>query len=103
MTGDRGYDAYRGDLNRRCVTLAESLGLAGYRNYMSGKWHVTRHTGPDADKSNWPLQRGFDRFYGTITGAGSFFDPATLVAKTNTLLRSMILCISPRLSLHRCH
>lgn len=78
MTGDRGYDAYRGDLNRRCVTLAESLGLAGYRNYMSGKWHVTRHTGPDADKSNWPLQRGFDRFYGTITGAGSFFDPATL-------------------------
>lgn len=78
MTGDRGYDAYRGDLNKRCVTLAESLGLAGYRNYMSGKWHVTRHTGPDADKSNWPLQRGFDRFYGTITGAGSFFDPATL-------------------------
>ena len=26
MTGDRGYEAYRGDLNRRCVTLAESLG-----------------------------------------------------------------------------
>ena len=78
MTGDRGYEAYRGDLNRRCVTLAESLGLAGYQNYMSGKWHVTRHTGPKADQSNWPLQRGFDRFYGTITGAGSFFDPATL-------------------------
>lgn len=36
MTGDRGYEAYRGDLNRRCVTLAESLGLAGYQNYMSG-------------------------------------------------------------------
>lgn len=78
MTGDRGYEAYRGDLNRRCVTLAEALGLAGYQNYMSGKWHVTRHTGPNADQSNWPLQRGFDRFYGTITGAGSFFDPATL-------------------------
>ncbi|HBV64800.1 MAG TPA: arylsulfatase [Rhodopirellula sp.] len=78
MTGDRGYEAYRGDLNRRCVTLAESLRLAGYRNYMSGKGHVTRHTGPKADQSNWPLQRGFNRFYGTITGAGSFFDPATL-------------------------
>ena len=25
MTGDRGWDAYRGDLNRRCVTLAEVL------------------------------------------------------------------------------
>jgi len=78
MTGDRGYDAYRGDLNRRCVTIAEALHPAGYRNYMSGKWHVTRHTAPNADKSNWPLQRGFDRFYGTITGAGSFYDPATL-------------------------
>ncbi|MDP6446555.1 MAG: sulfatase-like hydrolase/transferase, partial [Pirellulaceae bacterium] len=78
MTGDRGYDAYRGDLNRRCVTIAEALASAGYRNYMSGKWHVTRHVGPQADNSNWPLQRGFDRFFGTITGAGSFYDPATL-------------------------
>lgn len=85
MTGDRGYDAYRGDLNRRCVTLAEVLGDGGYRNYMSGKWHVTRHTGPKADNSNWPLQRGFDRFYGTITGAGSFYDPATL-CRGNTFI-----------------
>ncbi|MCK5945059.1 MAG: sulfatase-like hydrolase/transferase, partial [Planctomycetes bacterium] len=75
---DRGHDAYRGDLNRRCVTIAEALRPAGYRNYMAGKWHVTRHVAPDGPKHNWPLQRGFDRFYGTITGAGSFFDPATL-------------------------
>jgi len=78
MTSDRGYDAYRGDLNRRCVTIAEVLRGAGYRNYMSGKWHVTRHTGPKSPNHNWPLQRGFDRFYGTITGAGSFYDPTTL-------------------------
>ena len=78
MTGDRGYEAYRGDLNRRCVTIAEVLRLAGYRNYMSGKWHVTKHTRPEGPKLNWPLQRGFDRFYGTIIGAGSFFDPTTL-------------------------
>ncbi len=78
MTSDRGYDAYRGDLNRHCATIAEVLRPAGYRNYMSGKWHVTRHTAPNGKKHNWPVQRGFDRFYGTITGAGSFFDPATL-------------------------
>jgi arylsulfatase len=78
MTGDRGFDAYRGDLNRRSVTLAEALRPAGYRTYMTGKWHVTRHVGPKANKDNWPIQRGFDRFYGTITGAGSFWDPATL-------------------------
>jgi len=78
MTGDRGYDAYRGDLNRRCVTIAEALRPSGYSTYMSGKWHVTRHVGPNGNKDNWPLQRGFDRFYGTVIGAGSFFDPSTL-------------------------
>jgi arylsulfatase len=85
MTGDRGYDAYRGDLNRRCVTLAEALKPAGYRTYMSGKWHVTRHVGPKAPNHNWPRQRGFDRFYGTIIGAGSFYDPATL-CRDNTFI-----------------
>jgi len=78
MTGDRGHDSYRGNLNRRCVTIAEALRPAGYRNYMAGKWHVTRHIQPAGPKHTWPLQRGFDRFYGTIIGAGSFFDPSTL-------------------------
>ncbi|MEM8668887.1 MAG: arylsulfatase [Planctomycetota bacterium] len=80
MMNDRGYDGYRGDLNRQCVTIAEALKPAGYRTYISGKWHVTKVTRPksEADKHNWPLQRGFDRFYGTIHGAGSFFDPNTL-------------------------
>ena len=80
MMSDRGYDGYRGDLNRNCVTIAEALRPAGYRTYLSGKWHVTKAINPksDADKKNWPLQRGFDRFYGTIHGAGSFFDPNTL-------------------------
>lgn len=78
MMADRGYDGYRGDLNKQCVTIAQVLKTAGYRCYMSGKWHVTPHTSPDGPKHNWPLQRGFDRFYGTIHGAGSFFDPNSL-------------------------
>ena len=80
MMNDRGYDGYRGDLNRQCVTIPEALKSAGYKSYMSGKWHVTKITKPksDADRHNWPLQRGFDRFYGTIHGAGSFFDPNSL-------------------------
>jgi len=78
MTGDYGYDGYRGDLNNRCVTIAEVLKTAGYSTYMSGKWHVTRAIQPDGDKHNWPRQRGFDRFYGTLQGAGSFYDPYTL-------------------------
>ncbi|TWU47406.1 Arylsulfatase [Rubripirellula tenax] len=80
MMDDRGFDGYRGELNRNCVTIAEALKPAGYRTYMAGKWHVTKQVDPktEADKHNWPLQRGFDRFYGTIHGAGSFFDPNTL-------------------------
>ena len=78
MMADKGYDSYRGDLSGRCVTIAEVLGGAGYGTYMSGKWHVTRHRGPEGPKYNWPLQRGFDRFFGTIHGAGSFYDPCSL-------------------------
>lgn len=78
MMEDKGKDGYRGNLNRNCVTIAEALQPAGYRTYAAGKWHVTRHIGPDGPKHNWPLQRGFNRFYGTIHGAGSFYDPFTL-------------------------
>ncbi len=85
MMGDYGSDAYRGDLNRRSVTLAEALKPAGYRSYATGKWHVTPGdtAAALARKTNWPLQRGFDRFYGTIHGAGSFWDPSSLT-KDNT-------------------
>jgi arylsulfatase len=81
MMEDRGHDGYRGDLNQQCVTMAEALRPAGYATYAVGKWHVTKKVNPksEADKHNWPLQRGFDRFYGTITGGGSFWDPSTLV------------------------
>ncbi len=78
MMDDRGHDGYRGELNRRSVTIAEALKPAGYRTYMTGKWHITKATRPEGPKDNWPRQRGFDRFYGTITGAGSFYDPGTL-------------------------
>ncbi len=84
MMGDDGLPGYRGDLAANAITIAEALGEAGYGTYMSGKWHVTRHvgqwTGNDELTSthNWPLQRGFDRFYGTIHGAGSFYDPISL-------------------------
>src|SRR6267142_5079792 len=78
MTSDQGYDGYRGQLNRRCVTIAEVMRTAGYHTYMCGKWHVCRDIRPDGDKANWPIQRGFEKFYGTITGGGSYYDPTSL-------------------------
>jgi arylsulfatase len=68
--------AYAGDLSLSAVTIAEVLRGAGYGTYMCGKWHVAKEK--RGARHNWPLQRGFDKFYGTITGGGSFYDPTTL-------------------------
>ena len=65
-----GTEGYIGYLNRKCVTVAEVLKDAGYHTYMSGKWHLGYH-----DTARWPLQRGFEKFYGSITGATSYFYP----------------------------
>ena len=82
MMEDRGNEAYQGDLNQNCMSIAEVLKTAGYSAFMTGKWHVTplKPTRENPDKKNWPLQRGFDRFFGTIHGAGSFYDPNTLTS-----------------------
>ena len=42
MTSDGGQPGYTGDLGRDAVTIAEVLKTAGYRTYMTGKWHVTK-------------------------------------------------------------
>lgn len=85
MMEDRGYPGYRGDLHPHTPTIAEILRSAGYATCLTGKWHVTPKILPGASQHNWPLQRGFDRFYGTIHGAGSFYDPNSLT-RDNTLI-----------------
>ena len=83
---DYNIPGYRGDLNHQSVTIAEVLKTAGYKTYISGKWHVTKQLEDvDSLKYNWPRQRGFDKFYGTIIGAGSFWDPYTLT-RNNTYI-----------------
>jgi arylsulfatase len=91
MIEDRGWPAYRGEINDHCVTLAEALGAAGYRTDMVGKWHLVHmritgkpqinHQNRDPfwfNKDNWPIQRGFNSYFGTIIGVGDYFDPFTL-------------------------
>ncbi len=87
MMEDKGNanPGYRGNLNNTCRTIAEVLKPAGYRNYAVGKWHVTPHAAKVGPKDNWPLQRGFDHCYSTIHGAGSYFDPSSLVSD-NTMI-----------------
>jgi arylsulfatase len=78
MMNDRDVDGYRGDLSPHSVTVAEALKSAGYKNYAVGKWHVTRHISEGGPKHNWPLQRGFDKYYGILSGAASYYDPGAL-------------------------
>jgi arylsulfatase A-like enzyme len=67
MVGNDGIPSYQGFLNERCVTLAEALKPAGYTTLMTGKWHVGSAPG------RWPLDRGFDRYWGTPSGGGVYF------------------------------
>jgi arylsulfatase len=77
MTNDRKQPGYQGDLNSQCVTIPEVLREAGYRTVMAGKWHVTKFVQAtnDALKANWPLQRGFDHYFGIIQGSANYFRP----------------------------
>lgn len=76
LTNDDRPRGYPGTINDRCVTMAEVLKAAGYATGLVGKWHLAgdMHTPNDA----WPTRRGFDRFFGTLAGCGSYFDPGTL-------------------------
>ena len=77
---------YAGDLRADTVTIAEVLRGAGYRNYAVGKWHVTKDIEDGASQHNWPLQRGFDRYYGILRGASSFFNPPE-ITRDNTRVK----------------
>ena len=70
---------FQGYLNDQCVTLAEVLKTAGYQTYMSGKWHVGEF------RPHWPVDRGFDEFYGIVSGAMNYWD--ITLAKRKGLVR----------------
>jgi arylsulfatase len=67
MVDDQGLPSYQGYLNERCVTIAEALRAGGYTTLMSGKWHVGEK------RPHWPRDRGFDRYFGLISGSSSYF------------------------------
>jgi arylsulfatase len=51
-----------------CSTIAEVLGARGWNTYMVGKWHLCAEDEMNlaSIKSQWPLGRGFERFYGFL-------------------------------------
>jgi len=74
---DTGFPGYRGRLPADALTLADHLRSGGYNTYAVGKWHLTppeamSSVGPYAE---WPLGRGFDRFYGFLGAWTNQFVP----------------------------
>lgn len=77
---DPGYPNYRNEIGVT-PTIAERLCGEGYSTLMVGKWHLAReaHMGVDSPRRNWPLQNGFDEFYGILDGFTSLHEPHQLI------------------------
>lgn len=75
---DEHHPGYRGQINKEYPTIAEILKSGGYSTYMSGKWHVTTTGAYDSPNGSYPVQRGFDRYYGCLHGGGSYYKPSPL-------------------------
>lgn len=77
-----GYPGFQaGEMSKDAPTIAELLRDQGYSTYAVGKWHNTpdsRQSSSD-DKSSWPLQRGFDRFYGFLGAETNYHAPGQIV------------------------
>ncbi|MFE2166467.1 arylsulfatase [Streptomyces sp. NPDC059447] len=84
---DPGFPGYGMEIAEDIPTLAETLHGAGYATYAVGKWHLTRDSASNAadDRRNWPLQKGFDRYYGVLEGLTSLFHPHQLVRDNSPL------------------
>lgn len=84
---DPGFPGYTGELAEDVVTAAEILRANGYGTFASGKWHLCK----DADcsaagaKHSWPVQRGFDRFYGFLGGMVNLHGPADLMQDNHSV------------------
>lgn len=72
---DEHRPGYRGQITDTVPTIAEVMKANGYRTYMSGKWHVTVDTAFDTPDGSYPTRRGFDQYYGCLSGGGSYYTP----------------------------
>ena len=103
MTDAEDEPGYLGHITDNAVTLAEVLKTAGYHTAMSGKWHVSNTNGLKDPKEQlawldhqkegavfspleqYPTNRGFEKYFGTIWGVVDFYDPFSLVSGTTPI------------------
>jgi arylsulfatase len=72
-----GFPHMRGGITPRAATIAEVLRDHGYATFATGKWHLApmEECSAAGPHTNWPLQKGFDKFYGFLQGETDQFFP----------------------------
>ena len=76
-----GFPHQLGHISNRAATVAEVLQREGYATFCSGKWHLgpTRNQSAAGPFDQWPLGRGFDRYYGFLEGETDQFHPEIVI------------------------
>jgi len=73
-----GFPHMLGHVSTQTATMAEVLRDAGYATLAAGKWHLApmEECSAAGPFDQWPLGRGFDRFYGFLDGETDQFHPS---------------------------
>jgi arylsulfatase len=72
-----GFPHQLGHISNHAATVAEVLRAEGYATFCAGKWHLApmEQCSAAGPFDQWPLARGFDRFYGFLEGETDQFHP----------------------------
>ncbi len=81
-----GFPNQLGHISNHAATVAEVLKAEGYGTYCVGKWHLapTQDISAAGPFDQWPLARGFDRFYGFLEGETDQFHPELVIDNHKT-------------------
>ncbi|MEI7715227.1 MAG: arylsulfatase [Mycobacterium sp.] len=81
-----GFPHQLGHITNSAATIAEVLREQGYATFCTGKWHLApmEQCSAAGPFDQWPLARGFDRFYGFLDGETDQFHPQ-LVCDNHTI------------------
>ncbi len=84
---DTGFPNARGYIRHDVPTLPDVLRAGGYGTYLVGKWHLTplHEITPAGPVHNWPLSKGFEKFYGFLDGCTDHYSPELYCDNTQVL------------------
>jgi arylsulfatase len=73
-----GFPSQLGQISNHAAAIAELLRDEGYATFCVGKWHLApmEQCSAASPFEQWPLARGFDRFYGFLEGETGQFHPS---------------------------